>query len=88
MAKENLEVYKELAEQFDNYLVNVRRTCMQTLKENEGTRHEAAARTAAQFASDLYNRWENAYQAAIDGATYEFPNEITVEKEELPKNEE
>jgi predicted Zn-dependent protease len=75
-------VWEILGREFEKYLSNVRNTCIAEFQKMKGTRHELAARTAAQLASDLYRRWAEAYDAAVRGTQYSFPSEITVEKEE------
>lgn len=80
-------VWEILCHEFEKYLANVKSACMKDYQQAKGTRHELASRTAAQLSSDLYKRWSEAYTAANRGTDYDFPTEITVEKEEDSKDD-
>ena len=85
--EEDLEGYKILVEEFDKYLVQVRSSLINAHTDSVGTRHEVAAQTATNLMNDLYKRWYEAFSSVRGGEHYEFPSEITVEKEE-PADEE
>ena len=82
MPEENLEVYKILCEEFNKYLQNVKKVCMESYQENIGTPHELASRTAANCISGISNRWETAYNNVIGGEAYEFPQNVSITREQ------
>ena len=78
----NNEEYVFLVEQFNAYMKSVKQTTMETYQESLGTRHELAARTAANCVNSLFIRWSSAYDAVKKGDEAVFPDKVEVKREE------
>jgi hypothetical protein len=87
--QENLEIFKILCEEYSKYLFNVRKVCMESYQSSVGTPHELSTRTAANCTAAIYARWESAFKSATEGTPYEFPTNLSVDKEQpSPHNSE
>lgn len=80
---ENNEEYVFLVEQFNIYMKQVKQKTMETFQESVGTKHELAARTAANCVNSLFNRWSKAYDSVKSGQEVHFPDKVGVKKEEI-----
>lgn len=82
MEDNDLVVFKILCEEFNKYLTNVKKVSMESYQESIGTAHELATRTAANCVTAISNRWEAAYKNAIGGTEFDFPENISITKEQ------